>query len=129
MARRILTVQIEDAGRDKGKVFIITEMPATQAEKWAIRAFLAMGRSGIELPEGIEHTGFAGIAKLGLSLVCKVPFDDAESLMDEMFSCVQVQPNPANPAIVRPLVEDDIEEIQTRLKLRAEVFKLHANFS
>lgn len=129
MARKELTLRIEDAGRDQGKVFFIREMSASQAEKWALRAFLALGKNGINLPEGFEHSGFAGIAKIGLELLCKLPFDDAESLMDEMFTCIQIAPNPKDATVHRTLVEDDIEEIATRLKLRVEVFKLHAGFS
>jgi hypothetical protein len=36
--------------RDKGKRFKITEMPAMKAEKWAARFFLALAKSGIDIP-------------------------------------------------------------------------------
>lgn len=129
MARKELIIQIQEPGRDQGKAYFIREMPATKAEKWAMRAFLAIGRAGIDIPKDLADSGFAGIAKIALELICKLPFEDAEALMDEMFACVQAIPNPQNPGIVRPLVEDDIEEIATRIKLRVEVFKLHAGFS
>jgi hypothetical protein len=129
MARKTLQYKVTDEGRDLGKVFLITEMPATQGERWAIRAFLAMGKNGVELPDDISQSGFAGIASYGLTLIAKLPFDDAEILMEEMFRCVQMMPNPSNPEIVRSLVENDIEEIATRFKLRIAAFKLHADFS
>lgn len=128
MARKTLQVTITDEGRDKGKVFLIQEMAASQAERWAVRAFLALSRHGVELPEGLAEAGMAGMASYGLSLVGRLPFDEAQVLMDEMFRCVSIVPNPANPAITRGLVEDDIEEVPTRLKLRLEVFKLHTDF-
>jgi hypothetical protein len=128
MARKTLQVTITDEGRDKGKVFLIQEMPASQAERWAVRAFLALSRHGVELPEGLAEAGMAGLASYGLSLVGRLPFDEAQVLMDEMFRCVSIVPSPANPAITRGLVEDDIEEVPTRLKLRLEVFKLHTDF-
>ncbi|EPK3139487.1 hypothetical protein [Enterobacter cloacae] len=42
--------------------------------------------------------------------------------------CVQAVPNPADQNIKRPLIDDDTEEVMTRLKLRGEVFKLHVDF-
>ncbi|XPE68477.1 hypothetical protein ACNKHP_21825 [Shigella boydii] len=41
---------------------------------------------------------------------------------------MQFVPDPKKRSIRRPLVEEDIEEIITRLNLRAEVFKLHVDF-
>lgn len=127
--RKTLTYTVQSDNRDNGKCFLIREMPATKAEKWAIRAFLALGKSGIELPEGWEQTGMAGMARIGLGMVAKLPYDQAEPLLDEMMECVSIIPNPNKPEIVRSLVEDDIEEVSTRLKLRAEVFNLHVGFS
>jgi hypothetical protein len=127
--RKTLTYVVRDEGRDQGKSFLLTEMPADQAESWAIRAFLAMAKGGIELPEGIESSGFAGIAKLGLTLLLQMPFELAKPLLDEMMACVQILPNPNNPSVVRALIGDDIEEVATRIKLRKEVFGLHVNFS
>ncbi|UCL84496.1 hypothetical protein [Pseudomonas sp. HS-18] len=129
MARKTAQFRVSDTGRDQGKVFVITEMPASQAEKWAMRAFLSMAQSGVELPEGITDLGFAGIVRMGMNAIAMIPFQQAEPLMDEMMGCVQMMPNPSNPSIVRPLVEDDIEEIATRLKIRAQVLSLHSGFS
>lgn len=127
--RKTLIVTIDAEGRDKGRVYKITEMPATRAEKWAMRAFLGMARAGIEVPEDIASAGLAGIAMLGIRAVGSMQFDDAESLMDEMFGCIQYIPDPRNQDVVRNLIEDDIEEIGTRIRLRKEVFGLHVSFS
>lgn len=125
MARKTLTITIDTAGRDKGKVFVLTEMPASQAERWALRALSALASSGVEVPDDLRDAGFAGIARLGIQAFGNLPWEKAEPLLDEMFRCVQVQPS---PKVVRDLIEDDIEEIATRLKLRMELFKLHADF-
>lgn len=37
-------------------------------------------------------------------------------------------PDPANQSVKRNLIDDDTEEVMTRLKLRGEVFKLHVDF-
>ena len=127
--RKTADVTITAEGRDAGKVFRLTEMPAARAEKWAMRAFLGMARAGIEIPDNIANAGLAGIATIGLKAVGSMSFSDAELLLDEMFACIQAVPDPQNAARVRPLVENDIEEVATRLRLRKEVFDLHVSFS
>lgn len=135
MARKQHTIIIEAEGRDKGKMFVLNEMPATQSEKWAARALLAMAKSGIDVPDDIATAGLAGVAALGIKALGGMSFEDAEPLLDEMFSMVSFVPDPARPTIKRgyggigPIIEDDIEEISTRLRLRKELFFLHTNFS
>ena len=129
MARKVMTYTVPHEGRDKGKVFVITEMPATQAEKWAARAFFAMAKSDMEIPDDISSTGMAGIAALGVRAFGRMDFHDAEPLLDEMFQCVKFMPDPMKPEVVRGLIEDDIEEVRTRYELRKETIKLHINFS
>lgn len=132
MSRKTKTVIIdlgEDFPRDNGKVFHLEEMSAMAAEKWAMRAMLALTKSGVEIPEGIEGMGFAGVAIVGMRALGGVAFEDLEPLMDEMLECVSIQPDPRQPAVTRPLIKDDIEEVPTLVFLRREVFDLHANFS
>lgn len=128
MARRIASFTAS-AGRDAGKVFRITEMPADQAERWAVKAFLAAAKGGVKLPEAAAESGFAGIAQMGFSMLANMPPELAFELLDEMMACVQYQPNPAKPEVVRGLIADDIEEVMTRLQLRKAVFDLHVDFS
>lgn len=128
MARRIATFTAS-TGRDAGKVFRITEMPADQAERWAVKAFLAAAKGGVTLPEAAAESGFAGIAQMGFSMLANMPTELAFELLDEMMACVQYQPNPAKPEVVRGLIADDIEEVMTRLQLRKAVFDLHVDFS
>lgn len=120
---------IDRPGRDYGKAFFIRELPASQAEKWAARAFLGLAKSGIDIPDDVSNSGLAGIAAMGLRAVGGMQFDLLEPLMDEMFTCVQIIPDPSKPQVVRALIEDDIEEVSTRLQLRKEVFVLHVDFS
>lgn len=128
MARKEIFYTVEDKGRDNGKKFYIREMSATQAEWWAIRAILAMANNGINLPDNLSDMGMAGMAKVGLEMVAKIPPEDARPLLDELMKCVQSVPNPDDQSIKRPLIDDDTEEVITRLKLRGEVFKLHVDF-
>jgi hypothetical protein len=125
MARRILTVTIDRKGRDFGKVFRIEEMPATQAERWATRAFLGMAKSGMEVPDNIMDMGIAGIAAVGIKALSGINIDEADILMGEMMACITIIPDPQKPQVYRHLVEDDTEEVSTLLKLKQEVLKLH----
>ena len=128
MARANSTVTITDENRDKGKMFKITELPASRAEAWAMRAILALMHSGVELPEGFERMGMAGVAEIGIKALSGLQWDVAKPLLEEMWECVQIIPDPKNLNIQRPLIESDVEEVATRIKLRAEVWKLHTDF-
>lgn len=127
--RKTDIVTISGENRDSGKTFLLTEMPASQAERWATRAMLSMGRAGIEMPADLENTGMAGIATVGIRALVTMDFTDAEALLDEMMDCIQIVPDPAKPQVTRALVESDIEEVQTRLRLRGGVIALHLGFS
>jgi hypothetical protein len=136
--RKTETVTIDFGERDRGKVFWLTEMPASQAEKWAARALSAAARSGVDLPPNVVELGFAGVVVVGIRALMAMNFADYEPLMDEMFnSCVAFVPDPKNmdvrrgggAGIVGPMVEDDIEDVATRVFLRERVFSLHVGFS
>lgn len=133
--RKTSIVTFSDQNRDAGKTFLITEMAARVAEKWALRFLLALQRGGIEVPDELSHLGFVGIASaIGSKMIGGLAPDEVEPLLDELMKCVQVMPNPSNPMLTRPLVDsgiegDDIEEVATRVKLKLEVVALHVGFS
>ncbi len=130
MARKQAEVVVSDpASRDYGKRYVLTEMPASQAEKFAARCFLALARSGAEVPADIASAGMAGLAVVGFHMLAGLDFAEASVLMDEMMGCVQYGYEPTNAAATRPLIEVDIEEVATRARLRSEVFTLHTGFS
>ena len=124
-------IVIDKEGRDKGKTFKITEMPAMKAEKWATRALLALLHSGIEVPDDAANAGLAGIAAMGIAAFAGLKWQDADPLLEEMMTCVQIIPDASNPMVVRPIMEmaDDIEEVSTLFFLRKEVLELHLGFS
>jgi len=133
--RKTTFVQIsqEEGNRDSGKIFFIKEMPALQAEKWALRLILALSRANVDIPDDVANAGMAGVATLGLKMLGQMSFPDAESLLDEMMSCVRHIPDPSRVEVTVPLIMqggdgDTIEEITTLTKLRLEVLQLHAGF-
>lgn len=129
MARKTETYTVEDEGRDKGKVYLLTEWPASKAEQWAIRALLALGAANVEVPSGVMNDGMAGLAAVGLKKLFALPYSAAGPLFDELMQCVEVQPDTRRPQVKRALVETDIEEVRTRLVLKWQVLKLHIDFS
>lgn len=129
MARKVIKVVIQgDKSRDKGKTFVLTEMSATQGEKWALRAFLALMEAGVKVPDDIASLGFAGIAVWGIQSMAGLQWASAEPLLDEMWDCIAFMPDPAKPDVTRRLVESDIEEIGTRMQLRKELIAMHTDF-
>jgi hypothetical protein len=124
MARKTVTFTVTTEGRDKGKQFVITEMPASKAERWGMRALNTLSKVVGTVPPNLANAGMQGLVLVGLSAFARAEWDDIEPLMDEMFTCIQIK----EPAITRPLTEDDIEEISTRALLRQEVLDLHLGF-
>lgn len=149
MARKTMMFTVDARNRDSGKTFKITEMPARQAEEWAVRVVCAMAGTGIDLPDGVMGTigaamqprpeepaaaaaydavmasGLVGLAKFGLTALAKVPFAESKPLMDELLGCVEFA---ATPTTVIPLDESHIEEASTWFRLKKEALSLHLAF-
>lgn len=128
MGRKTAQYTVKDEGRDKGKMFLLTEMSASQAESWAMRVLLALAASNVDIPEDYAELGMAQLAEMGIKALSGLKWDVAEPLLDEMFTCIQALPDPSKLHVVRNLVETDIEEVMTRLTLRKEVWNLHMDF-
>lgn len=136
MARKELRVTITAEGRDRGKMFVLREMPADQGERWAFRTLLALSRGGIDLPQGMFDGGFAGLATMlpyflviGLRSLHGAQWNEFEPLLEEMMGCVQYQPPGGAPVQqLFPGENSQIEEVATRVKLRQEVVQLHVGF-
>lgn len=123
-----MTITIDAKGRDNGKVFLLTEMSAVAAEKWATRAICALMNTGVEIPPDIATQGMAGLSSMGMQAIAKLPYYALEPLMADLMTCVQMVPNPQNPAVVRAVLDDDFEEVATIFNLKKEVVDLHTGF-
>lgn len=138
--RKHQIVEITADGRDKGKKFLIVEKSAFETEKWAARALSALSRTGVEVDEELIASGAIGLVVVGLEALKRLPFEEAEPLMDDMMTCVSFIPDakqvlengrPYSRKLARGDDEDegDIAEVATLLKLREEVLELHLGFS
>lgn len=115
--------------RDNGKTFLITEMSAVKAEKWAQRALLAITAAGVDIPPEVIAMGAGAVMAAGFRALMTMSFADAEPLLDEMLECVTFVPDRKRPDVVRPFDAEDIEEVTTLLTLRSEVIEVHTGFS
>lgn len=133
-----VTVPAEWGGRDKGKVFRITEVPAIQAEKWGWRFIIALKGTSAQIPESIAPLGMIAVYIRGVNsfLAADVDWTKLEPLLDELLQCVEMVRDPhardakTGEMIASKMVSpDDIEEVRTVAWLRSEVLRVHANFS
>ena len=127
----VVTIDNEES-RDFGKQFLVSEMPADKAEKWAARALNALAASGIELPDSAASAGIRGLALAGMAGLKNfhgLPWKEVEPLLDEMMSCVMVIPDQDKQTRNRPLRNTDTEEMSTRLLLRNVWLELTMGFS
>lgn len=138
MARRTKRVTITAEGRDKGKAFELTEMPADQGERWATRAILALANAGAKLPEGALGSGAAGleltwrnVLVTGIHALQGLTEPSIRPLLDELKPCMHyVPPQPGVPT--QPIFPGDnsqVEDFQTWYTLYFEYLQLHLGFS
>lgn len=124
-------------GRDAGKRFLITEMPAMRAANWAGRALSALLASGIDIPDDAVNTGMAGVAGYGMGALTgqgglKLDLDyDAriQPLMDDLMTCVQKREEKTDRNLIWHGDNPDIEEAATIFMLQKAVLELHLGFS
>jgi len=123
MARKTTTLTISE-GRDRGKTFKLTEPPCMQVDEMIMRAVFGLGRAGVEIPAEIFNLGAAPIAYAIGSQFSKLPSRLGLKLAAELMDCVQR----VEDKLDRALVENDIEDVSTRLRLKGEVLKLIFGF-
>lgn len=124
MARKTCRVTIDADGRDKGKTFVLTELPALDIERWTVRLILALGKNGVSLPDVQAQSGFAAIASVLWVLLAQVSAEEADALLATMLDGLKIDEG----KITRNLVADDIEEPETLLQIRMAWVDLHSGF-
>lgn len=120
--RKEVEVKIE-SGRDAGKVFKITEMPATQAERWATRALGVLGRSGMS----ITSLGVIPMEQI-LEECLKAKPEEVEPLMDELLACASYNQDGTSIVMKGSMIDSVIEELTTIMRLKMEALKLTLSF-
>jgi hypothetical protein len=130
MARKTVTLTIEEEGRDKGKIFVLTEMPATVGEKWAIQLLhLLVTQGGLQIDADAARGGMRALAGIGSGVALAMARALHDPSLEGWWDCVRYQHRPDIP--LQPInqgITCQIEEIATITQLRMEVVKLHTDF-
>lgn len=132
MARRTREVTIQpntdgSENRDAGKKFLLTEVDAITAEEWGLRALMALGTSGIVVPQELANLGLIGAVIVGYQAFMGAKQEDILPLWREMLpKTVQYTPS---PGVVMPYNPILFEEASTLLHLRQQVMELHTGFT
>lgn len=98
--RKEITITIE-SGRDGGKSFHVTEMSASQVEKWAARALLVLMGGNGQMDAAVKNlsktSSASALVSVGLGALSNVSWDKVEPLYDELLPQVQSCPMRTNP--------------------------------
>jgi hypothetical protein len=131
MPRKIERLVITSEGRDKGKTFVLTEMPADQGERLANRIVFALLNTGAAIPEEALGAGWAALAALGLEAIGMLKAEVVQGILaDAWASCVLYEHSPKNPLqFIVEGVNSQIEEVKTRYEIHLALWKLHTGFS
>jgi hypothetical protein len=119
-------VTITAEGRDKGRKYLLTEMPALKAERWARHAIMAMNRKDLDIASEVAALGMWGFVLGGLQALAGGDVAAVDNLMDEMIPQIQI----IEEHTTRPIKGDnDVWEILTWKTLRQELIELHISFT
>ena len=121
--RKEIEVKIEE-GRDAGKKFKITEMPAFQMDRWAMRALIALGKSQ---KGGIATLGAMNIQDV-FNAFTKLDYEQTEPLLQELLECCAFIKDGTAITLKKDMVDSIIEDWTTLFKLRMESLKLNVGF-
>lgn len=121
--RKVKEVKIEE-GRDAGKVFKITEMPAFQADRWATRALLQIGKSQ---KGGIMALGSMEMSEI-INSFSELDYDKAEPLLQELLECCAFVKDGTSITLTKDMVDSIVEDWTTLFKLRMEALQLNVGF-
>ena len=121
--RKTKEVIIEE-GRDAGKKFKITEMPAFQADRWATRALMQLGKSQ---KGGIMALGSMEMADI-VNSFSELDFEKAEPLLQELLECCAFVKDGTSIPLTKDMVDSIVEDWTTLFKLRMEALQLNIGF-
>lgn len=125
MALKSKTITIEK-GRDEGMTYLITEMPISKADNWAMRALFAIANGGVDLESVNPNMGMLGMANVAIKALAGIDPKIGIPLLDELLECVQVVPSGGNARAL--LLDSDVKDLTTMFTLRKEALAIHLDF-
>lgn len=122
MARKEKEITIEE-GRDAGKTFKITEMPAVQADRWISRALSLLGKSNSEISALILTNGQEFLKEFA-----KIDYEETQPLLEELLSCASFIKDGVSIPMKGNMVDSVVEDWTTLFRLKYEAFLLSVGF-
>jgi hypothetical protein len=128
---KIVTIE---KGRDKGKSFKITEMPAIQADEWAHHLLEQATLSGVDLKNvnilNLDTKSMAGMIEIGaaiITIIGRIPREESRALkFDLLDRCVQIIPKAGEPRMC--MWDQEIKDFENFTILAAHAVGIHINF-
>jgi len=129
--RKEVTYKVENqASRDFGKEFLITEMSAWAGDELAQDLFRIMGEEGFtSIPTDVINMGCAGFASLGLPVLTAASPEVSRALRDRLLATVEIVVTHNGQTNKRPVNGPiDFEEVETIRALLDKVFEVNFSF-
>lgn len=123
MARKEIEITIEE-GRDAGKTFKITEMPATQANIWMMKMLGILGKAGIQI-SSLNHLDMMEV----INVISAAGYEQAEPLLSELLECASFKKDGALVSLKsQNIIDSVIEDWITISRLQMESLRLNLGF-
>lgn len=123
-----------ESGRDAGKTFKITEMPAIKADEWAHQLIEQAANSGVNLKDvdvlNLDTKSMKGMIEIGaavFSVLGRINYEiSREMKFDILNRCVQIVPKGGES---RPVLwDDEIKDFKNYTVLAAHAIGIHVDF-
>lgn len=116
---------IPKEGADKGKIFIISRMPAFAADQWARRIIMSLRKKR----EDISCHGMLSLAETAPSLLGELELDVCDDVLCELRSYIKIKRDRDNVNIApMKIMEEDFEDSYMLQTLYKEAYKLNVGF-
>ena len=121
--RKTEIIKLVDDGQER--IFKITQMPATKAERWANRAAFLLMKAGKDL-QGKKDIGVNDIIKA----LATLDYNEVEPLYNELIECCEYMPDANSMGIMctQNTIDAQIIEPVNLYRLRLAVAKLNFSF-
>ncbi|QDH17407.1 hypothetical protein [Swingsia samuiensis] len=113
------------SGADAGKKFVITRMSAFAADKWARHTIKALIQAGVKVPPSGIKAGLLGMSGLAMNIFGYMDNEECDKAFEALMKCAKIVRAGTVPS---EILDADIDDAETLVKLREEAFKLHVDF-
>lgn len=126
--RKTIPIQLIDDGQALD--FEITQMSATQKERWLLRALFTLACGAAEADIEMEGTPsldglMRELGKKGLGIFKGISLEKVQPLLDDLLACCALVRDKARLQCMPETVDGYISDVKTLFSLRVESFKVN----